>query len=142
MSSAISVDAQDVAAVSAAREQDHVGPQLAQPADLLVGAAAIVQRDHVHDDRARTERGALRALARHLLAPVPRPSSAGRRRARRAQVEVDAVLAALRGQDRVAVEQLPAAQLLDLAHGVQTPRVTSSNGASTVVGASPRVTSR
>ena len=45
--------------------------QLAQAADLLVRAPAVVEGDDVHHDRPGAQRGALRALAGHLQ-PQPR----------------------------------------------------------------------
>ncbi len=46
-----------VSAVRAAGDQDHVGPQLADPLNLLVRQPLVVGGDHVHHDRPGSESG-------------------------------------------------------------------------------------
>src|SRR5438094_624055 len=83
-----------------------VATQLAQAPDLLMWPAAIVERDHVHHDRARAQRRALRALARHLQHQPRHHHLQSAPGAGRGQIEIDAVRAALRRQDALAVEDL------------------------------------
>ena len=59
-----------VPAVGAAGDQNHVGPQLADPLNLLVRQPLVVGGDHVHDDRAGPERGPL-ALAAVISRTMP-----------------------------------------------------------------------
>jgi hypothetical protein len=118
------------AAVGAAGQEDHVGPQLADALDLLVRQPAVVDRDRVHDDRAGTERGAGGALGGHVLddAGHHHLQAAAGRAGRDVQIGADAVLlgaddaravGAVRVRGRAVGQELPAAQLLDLAHGVE-----------------------
>ena len=109
------------APVRAAGEQDHVGPQLADALDLLVGQAAVVGRQHIHHDRAGAQGRALGALRGHRLDhPADHhlqaaPGAAGR------NVQVHPLFAHCRGDDPLAVQDLAARQLLDLLDGIQHP---------------------
>ena len=53
-------------AVGAPRNQHHVGPELPDPVDLLVGEAAVIGGQNVHDDGAGAQGRPLGAGGRHL----------------------------------------------------------------------------
>ena len=57
----------DGTAVRSAGHKHHVRTQVADALDLLPVLAPVVHRDDVHDDSARSERRALRALRAHAL---------------------------------------------------------------------------
>jgi hypothetical protein len=95
------------------------GPQVADARDLLVRLALVVAAQHVHHDRARAQGRALGGLGRHRAHDAGHEHLQAAARAARREVEVDALLALLRHEDRaVLADEAPAAQLLDLGHGV------------------------
>ena len=108
-----------VPAVDAAGEQDHVGAQVADALDLLVGQAAVVGGDDVHDDRAGAERGALGALGGHRLDHAGDHHLQAAAGARGRDVDVDAPVSVVRVDDRLPVEDLAAGELLDLPDRVE-----------------------
>ena len=111
-----------VAAVGAARDQHHVGPQLADPLDALVRLALVVRGDRVHHDRARAERRALGARGRHLRdhARDDHLQPAARARGRDVEIAAVGVVLILAADDRAVVgDEAAARELADLGQRVR-----------------------
>ena len=114
----------DRAAVRPAGHQNHVGPHRANTLDLFMRQPAVVRREHVDDDRARPERGPLRAFAGHVLHHPGHHHLQPAARAAGGDVDIHARLRiALRGtvgrNDLVAVENLAAGEFFDFRNRVQ-----------------------
>ncbi len=104
-----------VATVGAAREQNHVGPQLADALNLLVGEPLVVGGDHVHDDGPGPERGPLGAGRGHFANDAGDHHLQAAAGARCRDVDVAALVAAGRtDQLSLLVHQPPAGQLAHL----------------------------
>ncbi len=54
-------------AVNAAGHKNHVGAQLANALDLLIGKSPVVNGDDIHNDGTCAKRGTLGAFGGHLL---------------------------------------------------------------------------
>ncbi len=78
------------AAVRAAGEEDHIRAEVADALDPLILPAAIINGDHVHDNGASAQCGALRALARHRANHSRDHHLQAATSARRGEVEVRA----------------------------------------------------
>ena len=130
----------DRAAVGSAGNEDHVRPQLADALDFLVVLAAVVDGDNVDDDGSGAQRGPLRALRAHCLDHARDRHLQAAARARCRQVDIHPGLCHL---SRAALSGLFSSMIFlpdsssTSETAFRTPTVTSSKGASTVVGASP-----
>ena len=111
----------DGAAIRAARQQHHIGAQLANALYFFVRQAPVVGGKRVHDDRPGTQGAALGALAGHRQHYAGhhhlQPAASTARR----DVDIDPDIAVCRSDNPLAIENLPPGKLLDLLNGVEYP---------------------
>jgi len=113
----------DGSTVRAAGHEDHIGPKGADSSDALMGEAAIVVGQGVHDDGPRAQSGALGRLRRHLLDHARDHHLEAATGARGGDVEIDASSALALGLDDplLVIQDGPSREFLHLLDGVQDP---------------------
>ena len=99
-------------AIGSSREQDHVGPQLANPLNLLERLPLVVGGERLHHDRAGSEGRSLGTGGGHLPHDARDQHLQAAPRAGRGDVDVAAILAAS-GPNKLAllIDQPPPRQL-------------------------------
>ena len=112
-------DVADRSPVGSTREEDHVGSQVADALNFLVGLAAVVGGQHIHDNGSGAQGRALCAFSGHGLDHTgdhhlePTSGAAG------GNVDIDAAVAPGGGEDTLAVQDLATREFLHFLDSVE-----------------------